>query len=63
VDGESGRTITPRTCAVCGQSFDSIDELRSHEAERHPEVGGDQGDTESDEGGSAGGHGGDVAGE
>jgi hypothetical protein len=63
VDGVVGRTITPRTCPVCGQSFDSIDELRSHEAERHPEWGGEQGDTESDEGGSAGEHGGDVAGE
>lgn len=54
MDGAVGRTITPRTCAVCGQSFDSIDELRSHEAERHPGAGGEQGDTGSDQGGSAG---------
>jgi hypothetical protein len=30
---------TPDTCSVCGQSFASEDELRSHEARQHPEVG------------------------
>jgi hypothetical protein len=54
VDGDMGTTITPRTCAICGRSFDSIDELRSHEAEQHPEAGEEQGDTGSDQGGSAG---------
>ena len=32
-------TDTPDTCSVCGQSFASEDELRSHEAQQHPEVG------------------------
>ena len=53
MDGEKGRTITPRTCAVCGQSFDSVEELRKHEAERHHEVE-EPGDTGSDQGGSTG---------
>jgi hypothetical protein len=33
---------TPKVCSVCGQSFDSEDELRSHEAEQHPEMGSEQ---------------------
>jgi hypothetical protein len=43
---------TPNVCSVCGQSFDSEDELRSHEAEQHPEMGSEQ--TGGEQRGSAG---------
>jgi hypothetical protein len=33
---------TANSCAVCGRSFDSEDELTSHEAEQHAETGGEQ---------------------
>ena len=33
---------TTNRCSVCGQSFDSEEELRSHEAEQHAETGGEQ---------------------
>jgi hypothetical protein len=53
VDGNTEGTETPNTCSVCGQSFDSEDELRSHEAEKHP-AGGAPGDTGGEQRGSAG---------
>jgi hypothetical protein len=49
-----GTTEAPNTCSVCGQSFDSEDELRSHEAEQHPEAGVEQGDTGGEQRGSEG---------
>jgi hypothetical protein len=52
VDG-TDTTKTPITCSMCGESFDSEDELRSHEAEQHP-AGGEQGDTGGVQHGSAG---------
>jgi hypothetical protein len=51
VDGE---TQTPITCSMCGESFDSEDELRTHEAEQHPAGGEQGGDTGGVQRGSAG---------
>ena len=42
VGGNMETQETPNICSVCGQSFDSEDELRSHEAEQHAETGGEQ---------------------
>jgi rubredoxin len=62
---------TTNRCSVCGHSFDSEEELRSHEAERHAETGGEQlGDNWGGEKRGTGGagdgmgreHGGGVAG-
>jgi len=68
VDRDTETSAAPNTCSVCGESFDSEDELRSHEAERHP-PGGEPGDTGGEQRGSAGpgdgmgrGQGGGVAG-
>jgi hypothetical protein len=67
VDSDTGTTGTPNTCSVCGRSFDSEDELRSHEAEQHP-AGGEPSDTggeqrgSADPGGMGRGQGGGVAG-
>lgn len=54
MNGDLETTRTPNTCSICGRSFDSEDELRSHEAEQHPEAGGEQGDTGGEQRGSAG---------
>jgi hypothetical protein len=54
VDGNMGTTEATNTCSVCGQSFDSEDELRSHEAEQHSEMGPAPGDTGGEQRGSAG---------
>jgi hypothetical protein len=54
VDENTGTTQAPNTCSVCGQSFDSEDELRSHEAEQHSEMGPAPGDTGGEQRGSAG---------
>jgi hypothetical protein len=44
---------TPSTCSMCGESFDSEEELRSHEAEQHP-AGGEPSDTGGEQRGTAG---------
>jgi hypothetical protein len=49
-----GTPQTPNVCSVCGQSFDSEDELRNHEAEQHSEMGPAPGDTGGEQRGSAG---------
>jgi hypothetical protein len=49
-----GTQQTPNVCSVCGQSFDSEDELRNHEAEQHSEMGPAPGDTGGEQRGSAG---------
>jgi hypothetical protein len=51
MSGNVETPATPNVCSVCGQSFDSEDELRSHEAEQHSEMGSE----ESEEGGATGG--------
>lgn len=54
MDENTGTAQAPNTCSVCGQSFDSEDELRSHEAEQHSEMGPTPGDTGGEQRGSAG---------
>jgi hypothetical protein len=54
MDGGMGSPGTPNTCSVCGESFDSEDELRSHEAEQHSEMGPGPGDTGGEQRGSSG---------
>ena len=49
-----GSTGTPNTCSVCGESFDSEDELSSHEAEQHSEMSPASGDTGGEQRGSSG---------
>ena len=52
--GDTGTTAAPNTCSVCGDSFDSEDELRSHEAEQHSEMGPAPGDTGGEQRGTSG---------
>ena len=53
-DGGVETTKTPNTGSVCGESFDSEDELRSQEAEQHSEMGPASGDTSDERRGSSG---------
>ena len=54
MDAGMETTKMPNTCSVCGESFDSEGELRSHEAEEHSEIGPAPGEAGGEQRGSSG---------